>query len=45
MLLVGIRMFDANSTALELNNLIAANSAIERLKQWVNGDKDRYPRT
>lgn len=40
MLVAEIRAADADTTALELNNLIATNLAVGHLKQWFNGDKN-----
>jgi len=44
MLVAEIRAADANTTRINFNYLITANSAVEHLKQWANGDKNRCPK-
>ena len=44
MLVAEIRAADANTTRINFNYLNTANSAVEHLKQWANGDKNRCPK-
>lgn len=44
MLVAEIRAVDANTTRIDFNYVITANSAVEHLKLWANGDKNRCPK-
>lgn len=44
MLVAEMRAADASTTRIALNYVITANSAVEHLKQWSNGDKSRCPK-
>lgn len=44
MLVAEFRAAGANTTRIDLNYFIMANSAVEHLKQWANGDKNRCPK-
>ena len=44
MLVAEFRAAGTNATRIDLNYYITANSAVEHLKQWANGDQSRCPK-
>lgn len=44
MMVAEMRAADASTTRITFNYVITANSAVEHMKQWANGDKGRCPK-